>query len=116
MLQGTVSEYFNVSGGVAPGFKQYVPGVEEATRTTFIVDSPNFTDSEGNTVSASRDILLADTSFFHVFKRRILVGDPAEILTVPLNAMVSNPSPRNSAESRRPWAKSSTTTTCPRFP
>ena len=89
VLQGTVSEYFNVSGGVAPGFKQYVPGVEEATRTTFIVDSPNFTDSEGNTVSASRDILLADTSFFHVFKRRILVGDPAEILTVPLNAMVS---------------------------
>ena len=89
VLQGTVSEYFNVSGGVAPGFRQYVPGVEEATRTTFIVDSPNFTDSEGNTVSASRDILLADTSFFHVFKRRILVGDPAEILTVPLNAMVS---------------------------
>ena len=32
--QGKADEYFNVSGGVAPGFRQYVPGVEEATRTT----------------------------------------------------------------------------------
>ena len=89
VLQGKADEYFNVSGGVAPGFKQYVPGVEEATRTTGIVDSHDFFDTEGNTVSAGRDIGLADTSFFRVFKRKILAGDPAEIFMEPCQAMVS---------------------------
>lgn len=87
--QGKADEYFNVSGGVAPGFRQYVPGVEEATRTTGIVDSHDFFDTEGNTISASRDIGLADTSFFRVFARKILAGDPVEIFTVPCQAMVS---------------------------
>ena len=89
VLQGKADEYFNVSGGVAPGFRQYVPGVEEATRTTGIFDSHDFFDSEGNTVSTGRDIVLADTSFFRVFGRKILSGDPSEIFTVPCQAMVS---------------------------
>ena len=87
--QGKADEFFNVSGGVAPGFKQYVPGVEEATRTTGIVDSHDFFDTEGNTVSAGRGIVLADTSFFRVFNRKILSGNPSEIFTVPCQAMVS---------------------------
>ena len=83
-----ISGYDNF-GDKAPGFRQYVPGVEEATRTTGIVDSHDFFDTEGNTISASRDIGLADTSFFRVFARKILAGDPVEIFTVPCQAMVS---------------------------
>lgn len=40
--QGDIGDYQQVSGAVAPGFKQYVPGVEYATRTTFLFVSEKF--------------------------------------------------------------------------
>ena len=45
-LRGEVNESDQVSGGIAPGFKKYVPGVESATRTTFLFESEKFYTEE----------------------------------------------------------------------
>ena len=89
VMQGKASEYGQTSGAVAPGFKQYIPGVEEATRMTGLVESLKYTDEDGNTIAADRNLMVADTSFFHIFNRRIIAGDPEEILSTPAHAMVS---------------------------
>ena len=86
--QGEKHEFPQVSGAVAPGFKTDVPGVEEATRTTFYFENPNFVDEEQNVITAER-FALADTCFFKVFDRPILSGNPTEILAKPLGLMVS---------------------------
>ena len=70
--QGEEHNYEQVSGAVAPGFKQYVPGVETATRTTFIWDSDRFIDEDKNIINGS--IIIADTCFFDVFDTEILIG------------------------------------------
>ena len=85
--QGHDSDFRSVSGAVAPGFRQYVPGVEYATRTTFLVESDRFKDEDGNTVTGN--LILADTSYFDVFPARILAGDPKKELSVAANLMVS---------------------------
>ena len=67
-----------VSGGVAPGFKAEVPGVENATR--FVENWPsNFTDEEGNIIFAGKSIL-ADSCFFKVFSIPIIAGDIDKVL------------------------------------
>lgn len=86
--QGERSEFPQVSGAVAPGFKTDVPGVEEATRTTFYFSNLNFVDEEHN-VTQAESFALADTCFFKVFDRPILIGNPTEILAKPLGLMVS---------------------------
>ena len=86
--QGEKHEFPQVSGAVAPGFKTDVPGVEEATRTTFYFSNLNFVDEEHNIVTAE-SFALADTCFFKVFDRPILSGNPTEILAKPLGLMVS---------------------------
>ena len=64
-----------ISGGVAIGFKDEVPGVETATR---IVDNTwrksDYVDEQGNVVFNS-GCIFADAGFFKVFSDRILVGD-----------------------------------------
>lgn len=85
--QGHEKDFENVSGAIAPGFKQYVPGVEAATRTTFMVESNRFKDEEGNVISG--DLILADTSYFDVFPTEILAGNPKEALATNASLMVS---------------------------
>lgn len=85
--QGHDNDYSQVSGAVAPGFRQYVPGVEFATRTTFLVESDRFKDEDRNVITG--DLILADTSYFDVFPARILAGDPKQALSVADNLMVS---------------------------
>ena len=85
--QGHDNDYGQVSGAVAPGFRQYVPGVEFATRTTFLVESDRFKDEERNVITG--DLILADTSYFDVFPAKILAGDPKQALSVAANLMVS---------------------------
>lgn len=86
-MQGEVKDFDQISGGVAPGFKQYVPGVEYATRTTFLFESDKYYTEDRRQVSGK--LVLADTSFFHVFDRNILEGDPVQVLSQPRMAMVS---------------------------
>lgn len=85
--QGHDQDYGQVSGAIAPGFKQYVPGVEHATRTTFMVESERFTDEDGNVLSGK--LIVADTSYFDVFPAKILAGEPKNALSVAANLMVS---------------------------
>ena len=85
--QGHDNDYGQVSGAVAPGFRQYVPGVEFATRTTFLVESDRFKDEDRNVITG--DLILADTSYFDVFPAKILAGDPKQALSVAANLMVS---------------------------
>ena len=85
--QGHELDYTVVSGGVAPGFRQYVPGVEAATRTTFLVENNRFKDEDGNIISGL--LIVADTSYFDVFQTEILAGDPAKTLAIDASLMVS---------------------------
>ena len=77
-----------ISGAVAPGFRESVPGVEVATRVTPLFDNRNYYTEDKNKLSA--DLILADTSFFDIFTRNILVGDPHRILGEWGKMMVSN--------------------------
>lgn len=86
-LRGKVNESYQVSGGIAPGFKKYVPGVESATRTTFLFESEKFYTEEKALVTGT--LVLADTAFFDVFDRKILAGNPKEVLAQRFNIMVS---------------------------
>lgn len=86
-LRGEIDENSKVSGGVAPGFKKYVPGVESATRTTFLFDSNKFYTESKELVTGS--LVIADTAFFDVFDREILAGNPKEVLAQRFSIMVS---------------------------
>lgn len=86
-LRGEIDENSKVSGGVAPGFKKYVPGVESATRTTFLFDSNKFYTESKELVTGS--LVIADTAFFDVFDREILAGNPKKVLAQRFSIMVS---------------------------
>ncbi len=86
-LNGEAHEYDNTSGAIAPGFRNHVPGVDVATRYTFLFNSDKFMDEDRNVIKGS--IISADTSFFDVFDTEILVGDPKKVLADAGSAMVS---------------------------
>lgn len=78
--QGSVREFHNISGAVAPGFKSDVPGVEEATRFTWLLANDRFIDEEKNLINAEHPLLMADSSFFALFPREFLAGTPQQAL------------------------------------
>ena len=80
-------DFGQVSGGVALGFKNEVPGVEAATRTAWISFNDKFKDEDGNKITGS--FKAADESFFDVFAQEILTGNPKEVLIDPSQVMVS---------------------------
>lgn len=85
--QGEERTFNQVSGAIAPGFKQYVPGVEYATRTAFVFESYKFYNIDKKSVTGK--LVVADTSFFHVFDRKILAGEAIKVLSQPQMLMVS---------------------------
>ena len=86
-MQGNEKDYGQVSGAVAVGFMEEVPGVECGTRTTFVFNGDTYLDEEGNKLKAT--LVCADTCFFKVFDRPILAGDPVKILGKWGGVMVS---------------------------
>lgn len=86
-IQGESKEFSQVSGAVAQGFKDYVPGIEEATMVTPIFESEVFYTP--NNEKYSGKFILVDTNFFKIFYRPILTGDAIGTLSNPLQAMVS---------------------------
>jgi len=86
-MQGNEKDYGQVSGAVAVGFMEEVPGVEAGTRTTFVFNGDTYLDEEGNKLKAT--LVCADTCFFKVFDRPILAGDPVKVLGKWGSAMVS---------------------------
>ncbi len=84
---GDEDDYGQVSGAVAVGFMQEVPGVEVGTRTTYVFNGDTYLDEEGHKLKAT--LVCADTCFFKVFDRPILAGDPVKILGKWGGVMVS---------------------------
>ena len=84
---GDEHDYGQVSGAVAVGFMEEVPGVEVGTRTTFVFNGDTYLDEDGNKLKAR--LVCADTCFFKVFDRPILAGDPMKILGKWGGVMVS---------------------------
>ena len=78
-MQGNEKDYGQVSGAVAVGFMEEVPGVEAGTRTTFVFNGDTYLDENGNKLKAT--LVCADTCFFKVFDRPILAGDPVKVLS-----------------------------------
>ena len=76
---GDELDYGQVSGAVAVGFMEEVPGVEQGTRTTFVFDGDTYLDEDGNKLRGT--LVCADTCFFKVFDRPILAGDPEQTLS-----------------------------------
>ena len=85
--QGEEKDFGQVSGAVAVGFMEEVPGVEVGTRTTFVFNGDTYLDEDGNKLKAT--LVCADTCFFKVFDRPILVGDPVKVLSKWGSVMVS---------------------------
>ena len=77
-MQGEEKDYYQVSGAVAVGFMEEVPGVEVGTRTTYVFNGDTYLDENGNKLKAT--LVCADTCFFKVFDRPILAGDPVKAL------------------------------------
>ncbi len=86
-MQGNEKDYGQVSGAVAVGFMEEVPGVEAGTRTTFVFNGDTYLDEDGNKLNAT--LVCADTCFFQVFDRPILAGDPVKALGTWGSVMVS---------------------------
>ena len=85
---GDENDYGQVSGAVAVGFMEEVPGVEVGTRTTYVFhDVDTYLDEDGNKLKAT--LVCADTCFFKVFDRPILAGDPIKALAKYGTVMVS---------------------------
>ena len=85
---GKKDSWGQVSGAIAPGMKAEVPGVEFATRYTRIGENNELIMTpEEQYLTAT--ILLADTSFFDIFPRPLLVGDPKDVLARPGYVMIS---------------------------
>ncbi|MBE6227678.1 MAG: FtsX-like permease family protein [Bacteroidales bacterium] len=84
---GEDRDFTQISGAIAPGFKEHVPGVEVATRWTFLVNSDKFIDEQKNVITG--ECIAADTCFFDVFDTEILAGNPKEVLGKIAVAMVS---------------------------
>lgn len=82
-------DYPQVPGAVASGMKAEVPGIEEATRLTYIAgEGTTFKTPEKERYFADY-ILMADSNVFDVLQRPILLGNPREVLARPWYAMIS---------------------------
>ena len=86
-MQGNEKDYGQVSGAVAVGFMEEVPGVEAGTRTTYVFNGDTYLDEDGNKLKGT--LVCADTCFFQVFGRPILAGDPVKALGKWGSVMVS---------------------------
>lgn len=85
---GKKDSWGQVSGAIAPGMKAEIPEVQYATRyTRFGERNELIVTPEKQYYTAT--ILLTDTSFFDIFPRPILVGDPKDILARPGYVMIS---------------------------
>lgn len=82
-------EMSDVSGFIAPGMKAEVPGVDAATRFTYITENATFTTQDNRTYQGGK-VIAADSCLFDLFPRNILSGQPEKILSQPMSAMISS--------------------------
>lgn len=80
-------EFGRVSGAIAPGMKAEVPGVEVATRLTYMGWDASFFTPDKKRYTGT--FIMADSCLFDVLPRPMVVGDAKEILSRPLYGLVS---------------------------
>lgn len=85
-MNGETDDYGKVSGGVAPAMQRDVPGVETATRFTYMGYQSFFTPDKNR---YSGTFIMADTNLFDVLPRPLLYGNAKEVLDRPMYALVS---------------------------
>lgn len=85
---GSQNTWGQVSGAIAPGMKAEIPEVEFATRYTRIGEDKDvfFTPDKKRYIGK---FIMADSCFFDVLPRRVLIGDVKEVLARPYYALVS---------------------------
>jgi putative ABC transport system permease protein len=86
-ISDKLSSRNRVSGAVAPGLKAEVPGIEAAARINSIGTSVFYTEDRK---SYKGDFSLADENVYDVFPRKVIYGNPDEILKSPMSCMVSD--------------------------
>lgn len=80
-------QWGQVSGAIAPGMKADIAEVEAATRYTWLGYNMTFFTDNKSKYNAS--FVFADTCYFDVFPRPILMGDAKEVLGRPMYVMIS---------------------------
>lgn len=89
MNDGETHEHGAVSGGVAPGMQAEVPGVEVATRLTYLEGGDvTFTTPDKIRYTAG-NVMFGDTNVFKVLSRPVLFGVPENVLSHSGGAMIS---------------------------
>ncbi|MGB8490198.1 MAG: ABC transporter permease, partial [Bacteroidales bacterium] len=78
--------YPRVSGAIAPGLKSEVPGIEAACRLNSIGKNVFYT---GDLKSYEAEFSLSDEYLFDVLPRKMVSGNPKEILKTPMSCMIS---------------------------
>ncbi|MDL2238819.1 ABC transporter permease [Bacteroidales bacterium OttesenSCG-928-K03] len=77
--------YERTSGAIAWGMKNEINEVENSTRYTFIGEGVYTEKKE----FLSAEIIIADENLFDVLQRPILIGNAKEILSMPMQCLVS---------------------------
>ena len=86
-MDGKYIEIPSVSGGVVVGMREMFPEIESSTRrVSFSAESILMTESRKRLAA---DIFFADSCYFDVLPRPVLLGDAKETLSRPGYAMVS---------------------------
>lgn len=80
--------YDRTPGAVAPGMKTEIVNIEQATRYTSWMSEGVFSTADKHKYKGS--FILADSCFFDLFPRKILIGSSAkDILSNPMTAIIS---------------------------
>jgi|AGTN01.3.fsa_nt_gi Predicted permease. len=81
-------ELGQVSGAIAPGMKAEVPGVETATRYTWLAREGVFYTQERSRYKGS--FIMADEYLFDIFPRPMIAGNAKETLSRSMYAIISH--------------------------
>ena len=85
---GENEEYPQTPGGIAVYMRQFIPDIETSTRYTWSGGGNTFTISNSRE-KINATYAVADTCLFDILTRRIIQGNPKEVLCTELQAMVS---------------------------
>ena len=111
MNGGDPFEFSQTPGAVAPAMKEEVPGIEAATRLTYVTGKGTRITAGDKRRYLADNVLMADSCLFDVLPRPVLSGDPKKVLARPGYAMISRP--RGSGGSTGSKVKSSCRWTIP---
>lgn len=85
---GELKDYPQTSGGIAPTMQQQIPEIETVTRYTSFGDwTFTMTDTK---MKYSGRCIIADSCFFDILPRPMLIGNAKEVLSTPMYVLISS--------------------------